>query len=108
MVINTLQYDVRYTQRHINTLQYDARYTQRHINTLQYDARYTQRHIIFTVGRESFLSSYFALFVLILRSNFNIILLTTYKFCFPVSKVFILNYHNLTQIMLIFIAVNVL
>ena len=42
---NTLQYDVRYTQRHINTLQYDARYTQCHINTLQYDARYTQRHI---------------------------------------------------------------
>ena len=42
MVINTLQYDARYTQRHINTLQYDARYTQRHINTLQYDARYTQ------------------------------------------------------------------
>ena len=40
MVINTLQYDARYTQRHINTLQYDARYTQRHINTLQYDARY--------------------------------------------------------------------
>ena len=30
MVINTLQYDARYTQRHINTLQYDARYTQRH------------------------------------------------------------------------------
>ena len=45
MVINTLQYDARYTQRQINTLQYDARYTQRHINTLQYDARYTQRHI---------------------------------------------------------------
>ena len=43
--MNTLQYDARYTQRHINTLQYDARYTQRHINTLQYDARYTQRHI---------------------------------------------------------------
>ena len=45
MVINTLQYDAQYTQRHINTLQYDARYTQRHINTLQYGARYTQRHI---------------------------------------------------------------
>ena len=45
MVINTLQYDARYTQSHINTLQYDARYTQSHINTLQYDARYTQRHI---------------------------------------------------------------
>ena len=44
MVINTLQYDARYTQRHINILQYDARYTP-HINTLQYDARYTQRHI---------------------------------------------------------------
>ena len=44
-VINTLQYDARYTQCHINTLQYDARYTQRRINTLQYDARYTQRHI---------------------------------------------------------------
>ena len=43
--INSLQYDARYTQRHINTMQYDARYTQRHINTLQYDARYTQRHI---------------------------------------------------------------
>ena len=43
--INTLQYDARHTQRHINTLQYDARYTQRHINTLQYDARHTQRHI---------------------------------------------------------------
>ena len=40
-----MQYDARYTQRHINTLQYDARYTQRHINTLQYDARYTQRQI---------------------------------------------------------------
>ena len=26
-------------------MQYDARYTQRHINTLQYDARYTQRQI---------------------------------------------------------------
>ena len=45
MIIDALQYDARYTQRHINTLQYDARYTQRHINTLQYDARYTQRHI---------------------------------------------------------------
>ena len=45
MVINTLQYDARYTQRHINALQYDARYTHRHINTLQYDARYTHRHI---------------------------------------------------------------
>jgi hypothetical protein len=42
LVINTLQYDARYTQPHINTLQYDARYTQPHINTLQYDARYTQ------------------------------------------------------------------
>ena len=47
LVINTLQYDARYTQRHINTLQYDARYTQRHINTLQYDARYTQHQICF-------------------------------------------------------------
>ena len=37
-----MQYDARYTQRHINTLQYDARYTQRHVNTLQYGARYTQ------------------------------------------------------------------
>ena len=27
LVINTLQYDARYIQRHINTLQYDARYT---------------------------------------------------------------------------------
>ena len=45
MVINTLQYDALYTQRHINTLQYDARYIQRRINTLQYDARYTQRRI---------------------------------------------------------------
>ena len=26
-------------------MQYDARYTQRHINTLQYGARYTQRQI---------------------------------------------------------------
>ena len=40
-----MQYDARYTQRHINTLQYDARYTQRHINISQYDARYTQRQI---------------------------------------------------------------
>ena len=45
LVINTLQYDARYIQRHINTLQYDARYIQRHINTLQYDTRYTQRLI---------------------------------------------------------------
>ena len=45
MVINTLQYDTRYTQRHINTLLYDARHTQHHINTLLYDARYIQRHI---------------------------------------------------------------
>ena len=29
----------------LKTLQYDARYTQRHINSLQYDARYTQRQI---------------------------------------------------------------
>ena len=33
VIFNTLQYDARYTQRHINTLQYDARYTQRHINS---------------------------------------------------------------------------
>ena len=45
LVINTLQYDARYIQRHINTLQYYARHIQRHINTLQYDARYTQRQI---------------------------------------------------------------
>ena len=44
LLIYTLQYDARYTQRHINTLQYDARCI-RHINTLQYDARYTQRQI---------------------------------------------------------------
>ena len=40
-----MQYDARYTQRHINTQQYDARYILRHINALQYDARYTQRQI---------------------------------------------------------------
>ena len=45
LVINTLQYGARYTQRHINTLQYGARYTQRHINTLQYGAHYSQRQI---------------------------------------------------------------
>ena len=33
MVIYTLQYDARYTQRHIYTLQYDARYTQRQTKT---------------------------------------------------------------------------
>ena len=49
MVIDTLQYDARYTQRHINTLQYDARYIQRHINTLQYDARHIQRQIKVTL-----------------------------------------------------------
>ena len=30
----------------INTLQYDARYIQRHINTLQYDARYIRQSIL--------------------------------------------------------------
>ena len=38
----------------IDTLQYDARYTQCHINTLQYDARYTQRHIIFMSSSNGF------------------------------------------------------
>ena len=34
----------------LKTLQYDARYTQRHINSLQYDARYTQRQIPCLIG----------------------------------------------------------
>jgi hypothetical protein len=36
--INTLQFDARYTQRHIThcNMMHDT-----HINTLQYDARYT-------------------------------------------------------------------
>jgi hypothetical protein len=52
VTLHTLQYNARYTQRHINTLQYDVWYTQRHINTLQYDARYTQRHIKLTTVSE--------------------------------------------------------
>jgi uncharacterized membrane protein (DUF485 family) len=85
------------THNVINTLQYDARYIQRHINTLQYDARYTQRQrCLFSILTSFFAVVYVGALILLITGRIGILGLCSFscavsvgvKVCFGLSIFF--------------------